>query len=137
MGNVSEANRGCVLIVDDDPHWAQALWAALELEQYRVVTVGNGEEALTRLRAGLRPQVVLLDGRMPQMTGAEFLIRHKTDPALSHIPVVALSAEWEFAPLMESLGAVAFLRKPVELDALLGLLAAICPARPAAEIVRA
>jgi CheY-like chemotaxis protein len=61
-----------VLIVDDDLDILGALADLLESEGYHVTTVTDGQAALSYLRRGLRPCVILLDLMMPGMNGWDF-----------------------------------------------------------------
>jgi CheY-like chemotaxis protein len=105
-----------VLVVDDDQDLLDVTQFVLEGEGYGVATARNGEEALVLLRAGPPPALVLLDLMMPVMNGWEFLEARARDPALQAIPVLVLTAsEPEQVP-----GAVGILRKPFDLDDLIG-----------------
>jgi CheY-like chemotaxis protein len=108
-----------VLVVDDDQDLLDVTQFVLEGEGYGVATARNGEEALVLLRAGPPPALVLLDLMMPVMNGWEFLEARARDPALQAIPVLVLTAsEPEQVP-----GAVGILRKPFDLDDLIGAVA--------------
>jgi DNA-binding response OmpR family regulator len=80
-----------ILIVDDDPVIVRLLQINFRLEGYEVDTASRGEEALERVRAN-RPDVVILDVMMPGLDGWEVCRRLKETPAVSHIPVIFLSA---------------------------------------------
>lgn len=82
-----------VLLVDDEHAIIDALSGILEDEGFRVVTAGNGREALACLESGSPlPDVALLDVMMPVMDGRELLARIRGDARWSHIPVVMMSA---------------------------------------------
>ncbi len=109
-----------VLVVDDDVDIRDALIDVLEEDGFRAVGASNGAEALDRLHAGLRPDLILLDLMMPVMDGWEFLRRRRGDPEANTIPVVVLSAAGKsLRPHVRSLGADEFLEKPVEAEDLL------------------
>ena len=78
----------------------------------------NGREAV-EMCAKDRPDLILMDLMMPVMDGWAFRQIQREDPKLSHIPVLVLSADGGARERVQALGAVAFLRKPVQLDALL------------------
>jgi CheY-like chemotaxis protein len=86
------ASPGYVLVVDDEADVRESLAALLGACGIRVLTAGNGREALDLIRATAPPAVVLLDLRMPVMSGEQFLAERQADPALSAIPVVVSSA---------------------------------------------
>jgi CheY-like chemotaxis protein len=108
-----------ILLVEDDFDVREALAETLRDEGYSVDCVGDGQEALEYLREGARPGLILLDLMMPRMSGSEFRMVQKVDPALRHLPVVLLSADGrmeEKARTLETDGAV---RKPIDLNELL------------------
>lgn len=80
-----------VLLVDDEHAILDALSGILEDEGFRVVTAGNGREALARLEEGM-PDVALVDVMMPVMDGRELLREMQGDPRWRGIPVVLMSA---------------------------------------------
>ena len=79
--------RTTVLVVDDDPSVRGLLAKTLEKEGYRVVSAGNGVEALALAREH-RPQAITLDVLMPQMDGWSALREFKADVTLRDIPVI-------------------------------------------------
>ena len=109
-----------VLVVEDDPVARRGLAKVLEAEGFTVLTAANGQEALDQLRQGPRPGLVLLDLRMPVMDGLEFLQEQRKDPALAGIPVVVVSATDPVQARAVALGAVDYLRKPVDVEDLTG-----------------
>jgi two-component system cell cycle response regulator DivK len=85
----------------------------LQFKQYRVVTASSGEEACEQARLH-RPDIILLDLRMPTMTGSETLRRLRRDPAFNRVPIVAFTAYALDAERTQALaeGFDAFLPKP-------------------------
>ncbi len=115
-----------VLVVDDDPMIQQLLRSRLEEDGMHVVVAGDGAEALAMMRAD-RPDVVILDIRLPKLDGWSVLSSIKTDESLRHLPVVILSVEEERGKGF-SLGAFEYLVKPVEPDRLVSVItSAISP----------
>lgn len=106
-----------ILIVDDDPAFLEFMALALEGENYRVQTVLHGAAALDAVQQ-TRPQLILLDVRMPVMDGWEFLRAYYRQPA-PHVPVIALSATIGLEEQALEAGAVAFFPKPFDLNTLL------------------
>ena len=116
---------GRILMVEDDPKDVELTLTALE--EYNlaneVVVTGDGEEALDYLfcrgkfetRAGGNPIVVLLDNKMPKVTGLEVLKIVKADEHLKIIPVVVLTSSRETPDLLEFYkhGVNAYVVKPV------------------------
>ena len=114
----------CILVVDDDLDLLRAYKEALELDGHQVVLARNGFEALRLLSQGLRPALILLDLMIPGMNAWSFRLRQLEDPALASIPVIVLYAQAAGARAMNALGVDGFLEKPVDLDVLLGAVAA-------------
>ncbi len=81
-----------ILVVDDDPVVREYLSKLLEEEDYRVVTVSGGGEALDTISAYL-PDAVVLDLMMPDVDGFTVLDRLKTAPATHDLPVIILTAK--------------------------------------------
>jgi len=82
-----------VLIVDDEPEAQRLFWRMLAStgRGYRVLTAGDGQEALDIARAQ-PPDVILLDLVMPNMDGFQFLQLKAQDSVLADIPVILISA---------------------------------------------
>jgi len=113
-----------VLVVDDEADSRILLTNLTEECGCRVITADSGEQALRRARE-VRPDLILLDLRMPQMDGWQVLTALKADPELQNIPVVVASivARENRGTLF---GAVDVLQKPVLREDLLRVLKA-CP----------
>ena len=112
-----------ILIVDDDPDIRAALVDVLSDSGYAVRAASNGREALEILRTGAPPRLVLLDLMMPVMDGLQFRQEQLADPALRDVPVVVISAGSNVAESARSLGVAGYLRKPIDLDRLLEVIA--------------
>lgn len=108
-----------ILLVEDDFDVREALAETLRDEGYAVDCATDGEDALQILRAGTRPGLILLDLMMPRMSGSEFRMVQKVDPALRHIPVVLLSADGRMEDKARALEADGAIRKPIDLPELL------------------
>jgi CheY-like chemotaxis protein len=119
-------SHGPILIVDDDPDIRSAVGEMLELIGHAVVTAGDGGEALSRLRAGLVPCLILLDLEMPLKDGIAFRREQLADPILAAIPVILHSNRSDGANIAAQLQAVAHVSKSANFDALLPLVAAHC-----------
>jgi CheY-like chemotaxis protein len=115
-----------VLVVEDDDDTRDTLAMVLKQHGYDAVTVSNGAEALHRLRAGLRPGLILLDLHMPEKNGWQFRVEQILDPRFEMIPVVAYSGDPEAYADGLRLGAVACLRKPLEVERLIEIVRVHC-----------
>ena len=111
-----------ILVVDDDPALQDALKDALEDAGFSVSLAGNGIEAISALRQGLRPVAVLLDYMMPMMDGSSFAAEVAKDPSLRALPIILLTADARAKEKAEKLGLKSYLRKPVKIDQLLSVI---------------
>lgn len=99
-----------ILVVDDEPRLVEAVSMNLELEGYDVAGASNGHEALEKLTNEL-PDLVILDGMMPEMDGFETL---KMIREISTIPVIMLTVMGEETDKIRGLelGADDYMTKP-------------------------
>lgn len=121
-----------ILLVEDDPRDAELTLEALATHNLanRVDRVGDGDEALDYLRRRGRyagrpdddPVVVLLDLKLPKVSGLEVLREVKGDERLRTTPVVVLTSSREDRDLVESyrLGVNAYVVKPVDFQEFVG-----------------
>jgi CheY-like chemotaxis protein len=117
-----------ILLVEDNP--ADIELTLLVLQQHKLANsihvVRDGEEALDylfyrgaySLRGNGTPRLVLLDLKLPKVSGLEVLAEMKKDARLRTIPVVVLTSSKEDRDLMESyqLGVNSYIQKPVDFD---------------------
>lgn len=82
-----------VLVVDDEPTVRDLFVDALQEAGHRVELAADGVQALTRLRDGAAPCVVLTDLRMPRMDGFELSRAAGRDPQLASIPIVVMTGD--------------------------------------------
>jgi len=116
--------RTTVLVVDDDPSVRGLLAKTLEKEGYRVLSAGNGVEALALAREH-RPQAITLDVLMPQMDGWSALREFKADVTLRDIPVIMVSVLNERGMAIP-MGAADYVTKPVDRQRLAEILREHC-----------
>ena len=103
-----------ILVVDDDASHRTMICDLLEEMGYPTEQAQNGKEALDLLEGEL-PMAVLLDLRMPVMSGWALLEALKKLPRARRLPIIIISAygfEWE----AELVGAAGYVSKPVDLD---------------------
>src|SRR5512142_1874347 len=83
-----------LLLADDSITIQKVVAITFASEDIRVVSVDNGEDALTKARE-LKPDVILADVVMPRKNGYELCEAVKSDPSLRHIPVLLLAGTFE------------------------------------------
>ena len=119
-----------VLMVDDEPKFCQAVGEFLRTRGYEVTIAGNASEALLQLDE-VAPDVILLDIRMPGLSGLEAL---KVLRSRFHVPrVIVISASDTEETVQEALrlGAQAFMCKPIDLRELERMISGVWPSTPA------
>jgi DNA-binding response OmpR family regulator len=108
-----------VVIAEDEPDIRDLIRFTLQFAGYEVFAGNNGEEGY-ELTKREKPDIVLMDVRMPKMTGYEACRKIKADPELKGIPVIFLSAKGQEAEIQSGLdaGADEYLLKPFAPDQL-------------------
>lgn len=112
-----------ILIVEDDDDIRNALTDLLQEEGYHTEAAVNGRDALEKLGEISKPCLVLLDMMMPIMNGRQFLDEIMKDSQLAPIPVLIVSA---IADKANTEGSVGFLKKPIDIDVVLNVVAQYC-----------
>jgi two-component system, cell cycle response regulator DivK len=113
-----------VLIVDDDSRNIFALAAVLKAKGFQIVSSTSAVEGLRLLEEDKGIGVVLMDIMMPDMDGYEAIAQIRSNPSLSQLPVIAVTAQAMVGDREKSLAAGAndYISKPIDVDVLLGLL---------------
>jgi CheY-like chemotaxis protein len=124
--SLPRASQTRVLVVDDNQAIHQLFERYLAPHHYEVIHARSGPEAL-QLAAEAQPDLITLDVMMPSMDGWQVLRDLAQNPATQHIPVIVCSVLKE-PELASSLGARAYLKKPVDRLELLATLARLQPA---------
>ncbi len=108
-----------ILIAEDERDIRDLVAFTLRFAGYEVFTAANGEEAVD-LAPKVSPDLILMDVRMPRMTGYEACRIMKLNPDLRDIPIVFLSAKGQEAEIQQGLevGAEEYLLKPFAPDQL-------------------
>jgi signal transduction histidine kinase/DNA-binding response OmpR family regulator len=116
----SSADAPTVLVVDDEPDTVQFLRDTLKAEGFRVITAHDGRQALDTLKR-VRPDLVLLDIMMPELSGFQVLEALGSDPRTAPIPVVVLTARADDVDAQRglALGARRYMSKPFDVGALI------------------
>ncbi|MGN7455568.1 response regulator [Paenibacillus pasadenensis] len=110
LENLQEGDK-VVLIVEDDVAFAKVLVDIARSRGFKAITAGQGDKGLSLARTYV-PDAILLDIQMPVMDGWSVLHHLKNDADTRHIPVHLISVIDEVQQGL-SLGAIAYLKKPV------------------------
>lgn len=119
------AEQPLILIADDESDFREIFSAKLSAAGYRIVTAENGEVALQKM-AEEKPNLVLMDVRMPVMDGATTVLKMREDPNLKDVKVVFLTSLGDPRGEMEEVsrkfskdfGAQGYFKKTENLDTL-------------------
>jgi two-component system alkaline phosphatase synthesis response regulator PhoP len=108
-----------ILIAEDERDIRDLITFTLRFANYEVVAASNGEEAVSLAKQEV-PDLILMDVRMPRMTGYEACVAIKAEMKLKDIPIIFLSAKGQDAEIQAGLevGAVEYLLKPFAPDQL-------------------
>ena len=108
-----------VLIVDDVISNVLLLKVLLTNEKFNIVTAGNGTQALEQVKKE-KPDLVLLDVMMPDISGFEVAQQMKADPEMSEIPIIFLTAKTLKEDILEGfkIGADDYITKPFSMEEL-------------------
>ena len=128
-GQRSDLHLPLLVLVEDNADMREFLKLQL-MENYRVMTAADGAEGLDLIKV-MMPDIVLSDVMMPRMNGIELIDHLKNDPAVSHIPVVLMSARSAVEHQIVGLnyGADYYLSKPFRNELLLAAIANILEQR--------
>ncbi|MBI3160945.1 MAG: response regulator [Chloroflexi bacterium] len=115
-----------ILIAEDEPDIRELVAFTLRFAGHEVTAAANGEEALHQAQK-IVPDIILMDVRMPNMTGYDACRAMKQDATLKDIPVVFLSAKGQDSEIQTGLdvGAEEYLLKPFAPDQLVERVKAI------------
>jgi DNA-binding response OmpR family regulator len=108
-----------ILIAEDERDIRDLITFTLRFAGHEVVATSNGEEAFFKAQE-VKPDLILMDVRMPRMTGYEACKKMKEIPELQHVPIVFLSAKGQETEVQAGLeaGAVEYILKPFAPDQL-------------------
>jgi two-component system, cell cycle response regulator DivK len=109
-----------ILLVEDDSMLQDILAERLELRNFNVILAHNGEEGIKQARTE-KPDIILMDMRLPIMDGWEATRQLKRTPETQHIPIIALTAHALIGDKEDSLaaGCDEYESKPVDFPRLL------------------
>ena len=112
-----------LLVIDDDPTAHDLVKRKLASESFNIVSALDGADGLSKARSA-NPDLILLDILMPGKDGWTVLAELKADQALNEIPIIIISM-LDDDQSAQSLGAAAYMTKPVDKDRLVGNIQAI------------
>jgi two-component system chemotaxis response regulator CheY len=118
-----------ILIVDDSATMLMSLKSSLSLGGFQVESASNGQEALDKLKGGLKPALILTDINMPVMGGLEMIGKVRALPGCRFFPILTLTTESQTAKRDEGrrLGATGWLVKPISGGDLLKVVKQLLP----------
>ena len=127
-----------ILVADDTPDNVTLLLRYLQVEGYDQISAQDGVEALDKVRDEL-PDLVLLDVNMPRKDGFTVLEEIRADPAISHIPVIILTAARLNPSDVQSgfnMGADDYVTKPFDRHELMARIRSKLRVKEAEDIIR-
>jgi two-component system chemotaxis response regulator CheY len=106
-----------------------SLKTTLAMNGFEVETANNGQAALDKLKAGIKPNLILTDINMPVMGGFELIGKVRAMPGLKFVPILTLTTEGDSAKREEGkrAGATGWLVKPVSGDDLIKVIRKVLP----------
>jgi two-component system, OmpR family, phosphate regulon response regulator PhoB len=118
--------RPTILVVEDEVPLLTLLRYNLEKQGFRVEEAADGQEALLRI-AEARPDLVLLDWMLPQLSGLEVCRQIRRRPATRDLPIIMVTARTEQQDTVRALdtGADDYISKPFAMDGLLARIRAL------------
>ncbi|PWJ55693.1 two-component system, chemotaxis family, response regulator CheY [Quadrisphaera granulorum] len=117
-----------VLLIDDSPTMLMSVKSMLTKGGLGVETAADGQEALDRVKGGLKPDLVISDVNMPRLDGISF-VREARKAGLRFTPILMLTTESEQTKrdAAKTAGATGWLVKPIQADALLAVVRQVVP----------
>ena len=118
-----------ILIVDDSPTILLSMSGILERAGHSVVQASSAEEAVAKLKSGLRPDLVITDFHMGAMNGIELVREVRKMAGFQFVPILLVTTEsqQEKRSDAKAAGATGWLVKPVLSDALLQVIKQVVP----------
>ena len=109
-----------IWIVDDDEEMSRAIGLMLKLLECEVVTFFNVRSAAQNFAAGKKPDLIILDLNMPEISGIDMIEFLRRRPDTKNLPIVMLSSEAADSVVDRALklGADSYIMKPVTIEEL-------------------
>ena len=104
-----------IFIVDDSATMVMSVKANIQMNGFKVETAADGQQAYDKLKAGLKPDLIITDINMPNMGGLELIQRVRMLPGFRFTPILTLTTESQAEKRDEGkkLGATGWLVKPI------------------------
>ena len=112
------AARRLVMVVEDDPDTRSFISRLLQSVGHFVLEVSTGTQ-VTELAIRHQPDLIVLDQMLPDVPGLEVLRHLKASENVRSVPVICISVSEDFSPQALRLGAVQFLRRPLDAGTLM------------------
>jgi two-component system chemotaxis response regulator CheY len=118
-----------IFLVDDSTTMLMSLSEILQKAGFNVQTAPDGADALSQLKNGLKPDLIITDQNMPGLTGIELIRETRKLAAFRFTPILMLTTESQQAKRQEgkAAGATGWLVKPVAGKDLLGVIKQVLP----------
>lgn len=89
-----------VFTIDDNPSISMVIKLALTDEGHSVVTFDNCLKAYAKLEKGIKPDIILVDLKMPGMNGKELVEKMRSNPSIDYIPVTIITGSIPSAEIL-------------------------------------
>lgn len=118
-----------IMIVDDSATMIFSIKTALEMNGFKVETASDGVQALAKLKAGTKPDLIITDINMPNMDGLELIKNVRALPGFRFTPILTLTTESQAIKRDEGkkLGATGWLVKPISGTDLIKVIKQVLP----------
>lgn len=127
-------NRSLILIVEDEEDIAELIGYNLRREQFDTILASSGREAVS-IAIQKQPDLILLDLMLPDQSGYDICRQIRSNPKLTHTPIIMLTAKGEESDIVTGLelGADDYITKPFVNSVLLARIRAIMRRKSRAE----
>ncbi len=118
-----------ILIVDDSLTMTMSVKSSLKMNGFEVQTAADGVQAMIVLKGGMKPDLIITDINMPNMSGFELIKQIKALPGMRFVPILTLTTESDPKKRDEGkkLGATGWLVKPISGTDLLKVIKQVVP----------